>query len=171
MGSAWIQSVQLLSRVQLFATPQTAAHQASLSITNSWSLLELTSIELVMPSNHLILCRPLLLPPSIFSSIRVFSSESVLCTRWPKYWSFSFSISPSNEYSVLISFRIDWFYLLAVQGTLDPWIRYCYVLLPSFSTWSLPLHLGINSPHRMGLDGQQALHRSGISPLLPLGSS
>ena len=99
-------------------TPWTAARQASLSITNSQSLLKLMSIESVMPSNHLILCHPLLLPPSIFPSIRVFSSESVLCIRWPKYWNFSFNISPSNEYSGLISFRIDWFDLLAVQGTL-----------------------------------------------------
>ena len=108
-------SVQSLSRVQLFVTPWTAAHQASLPITNSWSLLKLMSIELVMPSNHLILCRPLLLPPSIFPSISVFTNESVLHIRWPKYWSFSFS--PYNEYSGLISFRIDWFDL-AVQGTL-----------------------------------------------------
>ena len=99
-------------------TPWTAAHQASLSITNSWSLLKLMSIELVMPSNHLILCHPFLLPPSIFPSIRVFSSESVLHIRWTKYWSFSFSISPSNDYSGLISFRIDWLDLLAVRGTL-----------------------------------------------------
>ena len=98
------------------ATPWTAACQASLSITNSRSLLKLMSIELVMPSNHLILCCPLFLPPSIFPSIRVFSNESVLCNRWPKYWSFSFTISPSNEYSGLISCRIDWFDLLAVQG-------------------------------------------------------
>ena len=111
-------SVQLLSRVRLFATPWTAAHQASLFITNSRSLLKLMSIELVMPSNHLILCHPLLLPPSIFPSIRVFSSDSIFCITWPRYWSFSFSISPSNEYSGLISFRIDWFDLLAVQGTL-----------------------------------------------------
>ena len=111
-------SVQVLSRVRFFATPWNAAHEASLSITNSRSLLKLTSIELVMPYNHLILCRPLLLPPSIFPSIRVFSSESVLCIRWPKYWSFSFNISPSNEYSGLISFRTDWLDLLAVQGTL-----------------------------------------------------
>ena len=95
----------------------TAARQASLSITNSWSLLKLASIELVMPSNHLILCQHLLLLPSTFPSIRVFSNESVLCIRWPNYWSFSFSISPSNEYSGLISFRMDWFDLLAVQGT------------------------------------------------------
>ena len=111
-------TVQLLSRVQLFATPWTAAHQASLSITNSWRLPKLTSIELVMPSNHLILCGPLLLPPSIFSRIKVFSNDSVLCIRGPKNWSFSFSFSPSNEYSGLISFRMDWLELLAVQGTL-----------------------------------------------------
>ena len=110
------QSVQSLSHVWLFVTPWTAAREASLSITNSWSLLKLMSIELVMPSNSLILFHPLLLPPSIFSSTRVFSSESVLCIRWPKYWSFSFSISLSNEYSGLISFRMDWLDLLAVQG-------------------------------------------------------
>ena len=110
-------SIQSLRCVQLFATPWTAARQASLSITNSQSLLKLMSIESVMPSNHLILCHPLLLP-SIFPSIRVFSNESVLCIRWPKYWSFSFSTSPSNEYSRLISFRMDWLGLLAVQGTL-----------------------------------------------------
>ena len=110
--------IHSLSRVPLFATPKTAAHQASLSITNSRSLLKLMSVESVMPSNHLILCRPLLLPPSIFPSIRVFSNESVLPIRWPKYWSFSFNISPSNEYSGLISIRIDWLSLLAVQGTL-----------------------------------------------------
>ena len=104
--------------VQPFATPWTAACQASLSITNSWSLLKLMSIESVMPSNQLTLCHPFLLPPSIIPSIRVFSSESVLPNRWPKYWSFSFSISPSSEYSGLISFRIDWLDLLAVQGTL-----------------------------------------------------
>ena len=111
-------SVQLLSGVWLFVTPWTAARQASLSITNSQSLFKLMSIASVMPSSHLILCRPLLLLPSIFPSIRVFSDESVLRMRWPKYWSFSFSISPSNEYSGLISFRIDWLDLLAVQGTL-----------------------------------------------------
>ena len=102
-----VQFVQLLSRVRLFVTPWTAIHQASLSITNSQSSLKLMSIESVMPSNHLIFCRPLLLLPSIFLSIRVFSNESVLCIRWPKYWRFSFSISPSNEYSGLMSFRID----------------------------------------------------------------
>ena len=113
-----VSSVQLLSCVGLFVTPWTAACQASLSITNYWSLPKLMSIESVMPSNHLILCHPLLLPPSIFPSIRVFSSESALLITWPKYWSFSFSISPSNEHSGLISFRMDWLDLLAVQGTL-----------------------------------------------------
>ena len=107
-------SVQLLSRVQLFATPWTAAHQASLSITNSWSPPKSMSINSVMPSNHLILCHPFLLLPSIFPSIRVFSNESALPVRWPKYWSFSFSISPSNEHPGLISFRMDWLDLLAV---------------------------------------------------------
>ena len=111
-------SVQSLSRVGLFATPWIAARQACLSFTISRSLLKLMSIESVMPSNHLILCRPLLLLPSVFPSIRVFSSESVLPIRWSKYWSFPFSISPSNEYSGLISFRTDWLDLLAVQGTL-----------------------------------------------------
>ena len=110
--------VQSLSHIQLFVTPWTEASQASLSINNSWSLLKLMSIESVMPSNHLILCRPLLLLPSIFLSIWVFSNESALHIRWLKYWSFSFSISPSNEYSGLISFRLDWLDLLVVQGTL-----------------------------------------------------
>ena len=117
-------SVQLLSHVRLFATPWTAARQTSLSITNSWSLLKLMSIESVMPSNHLILCRPLLLLPSVFPSIRVFSNESGLYIRWPKYWSFSFRISPSNEYSGLISFRMDWLDLLAVQGTLKSLLQH-----------------------------------------------
>ena len=111
-------SVQSLSRVPLFATPWMAACQASVSVTNSQSLLRLMSIESVMPSSHLILCCPLLLLPSIFSSIRVFSNESVLHIRWPKYWSFSFSISASSEYPGLISFRMDWLDLLAVLGTL-----------------------------------------------------
>ena len=119
-----ISSVQLLSRVQLFVTPWTAARQASLSITNSRNLIKLMSIESVMPSNHLILCRPLLLLPSIFPSIRVFSSESALCMRWPKYWSFSFSISPSNEHPGLISFRMDWMDLLEVQGTLKSLLQH-----------------------------------------------
>ena len=117
-------SVQLLSRVWLFATPWTAAHQASLFITKCWSLLKLMSIESVMPSNHFILCHPLLLLPSIFPSIMIFSSESVLHIRWPKYWSFSYSISPSSEFSGLISFRSDWFHLLAVQGTLNSLLQY-----------------------------------------------
>ena len=107
-GDVVVSSVQSLSRVRLLATPWTAAHQASRSITSSWSLLRLTSIESVMPSNHLILCHPLFLQASIFLSIKVFSNESILCIRWPKYWSFSFSICPSNEYSRLISFRMDW---------------------------------------------------------------
>ena len=111
-------SVQSFSHVQLFATAWTAAYQASLSITNSQSLLKLMSIESLMPSNHLILWRPLLLSPSIIPRTRVFSNESILHIRWPKYWSFSFNISPSNEYSRLISFRIDWLDLLIVQGTL-----------------------------------------------------
>ena len=106
------------------ATPRRAGHQASLSITNSWSLLKFMSIESVTPSNHLILCHPLLLPPSIFPSIRVFSNESVLPIRWPKYWSFSFNISPSNEYSELISFKIDWFDLFAVQGALKSLLQH-----------------------------------------------
>ena len=118
LHSVQFSSIQLLSHVWLFATPWTAAHQASLSFTNSWSLLKLMSIESVIPSNRLILCRPLLLPPSIFPSIRVFSNQSVLRIRWPKFWSFSFSISPSNEYTGLISFRMDWLDLLAVQVTL-----------------------------------------------------
>ena len=117
-------SVQLLSRVQLFVTLWTAACQASLSITNFQSLLKLMSTQSVMPFNHLILCCPFLLPPSIFPSIRVFSKESVLCIRWPKYWSFSFSISPSNEHSGLISFRIEQFDLLEVQGTLKSFLQH-----------------------------------------------
>ena len=117
-------SVQSLSRVGLFATPWTAARQASLSITNSWSLLKLMSIESVMPSNHLILYCPLLLLPSIFPSIRVFSNESALHISWPKYWSFSFNISPSNEHPGLISFRMDWLDLLAAQVTLKSLLQH-----------------------------------------------
>ena len=132
-------SVQLLSRVRLFVTPWTAACQASPSITNCWSLPKPKSMELVIPSNHLILCRPLLLPPSVFPSIRVFSNESVLPIRWPKYWSFSFSISPSNEYSGLVSFTIDLFDLLAVQGTLKS------VLQHHSSKASIQLSLWSNS--------------------------
>ena len=117
-------TVQLLSRVRLFVTPWTAAHQASLSTTNSQSLLKLMSITSMMPSNHLILCHPLLLLPSIFPSNRVFSNESVPRIRWPNYWSFSFSISPSNEYSGLISFKIDYLDILAVQGTLKSLLQH-----------------------------------------------
>ena len=117
-------SVQLLSHVPLFATPWTAAHQSSLCITNSRSLLKLMSIKLVIPSNHLILCHPFLLPPSIFPSFRVLSNDSVLHVRWPKYWSFSFSMSPSKEDSGLISFRMDWLDLLAVQGILKSLLQH-----------------------------------------------
>ena len=119
-----ISSVQSLSCVWLSANPWTAAHQASLSITNSQSLLKLRPIKLVMPSNHLIPCRPFLLLPSIFPSIRVFSNQSVLCIGWPKYWSFSFSISPSNEHPGLISFRMGWLDLLAAQGTLKSLLQH-----------------------------------------------
>ena len=120
-----LSSVQLLIRVRLFATPWITACQASLSIINSQGPSKPMSIELVMPSNHLILCRPLLLLPSIFPSIRVFSNESALCIRWTKYWSFSFNISPSNEHPGLISFRMDWLDLLAVQGTLKSLLQHC----------------------------------------------
>ena len=122
--SVQFSSVQSLSRVWLFATPWTAARQASVSITNIWSLLKLMSVKSVMPSIHLILCRPLLLLPSVFPSIRVFSNELVLCIRWPKYWSFSLNISPSNEYSGLSSFRIDWFDLFAVQEILKSLLQH-----------------------------------------------
>ena len=124
IGPIQFSSVQSLSHVWLFATPWTAACQASLSITNSQSLLKLMSTESVIQSNDLILCRSLLLLPSILPSIRVFSNESLLCIRWPKYWSFSFSISPSNEYSGPISFRMDWLDLLAVQGALKSLLQY-----------------------------------------------
>ena len=117
-------SIQSFSRVRLFVTPWTVAGKASLSITNSRSLLKLMSIQSMMPSNHLIFCCPLLLPPSVFPSIRVFSNESALHIRWPKYWSFSFSISPSNEYSGLVSFRMDLLDLLAVQGTLKSLLQH-----------------------------------------------
>ena len=122
--SVQFSSVQSLSRVRLFVTPWIAAHQASLSITNSWSLLKPMSIDLVMPSSHLILCRPLLLLPPIPPSIRAFSNESTLRMRWPKYWSFSFSINLSNEHPGLISFRMDWLDLLAVQGTLKSLLQH-----------------------------------------------
>ena len=122
--SVQFSSVQSLSHVQLFETPGTAARQASLSITNSWSSLKLTSTESVMPSSHLILCHPLLLLPPIPPSIRVFSNESALCMRWPKYWSFSFSIIPSEEHPGLISFRMDCLDLLAVEGTLKSLLQH-----------------------------------------------
>ena len=120
----WFSSVRPLGHVQFFVTPWTAARQASLSITNSQSILRLIPIESAMPSDHLILCRPLLLLPSICPSIRVFSNESTLCIKWPNYWSFSFSISPSSEYSGLISFRMDWLDLHAVQGTLKSLLQH-----------------------------------------------
>ena len=123
MWSVQFSSVHSLSHVQLFAIPRTAAHQASLSITNSRSLLKLTSIESMKPSNHLIRCPPLL-PPSIFPSIRVFPNESALYIRWLKYWSFSFNINPSNEHSGLISFRMDWLNILSVQGTLKSLLKH-----------------------------------------------
>ena len=133
-------SVQSLSRVWLSATPWIAAHQASLSITNSWSLLKLTSTESVMPSSHLILCHPLLLLPPIPPSIRVFSNESTLHMRWPEYWSFSFSISPSNEHPGLISFRMDWLDLFAAQGTLKSLLQH------HSSKASILLHSALHSP-------------------------
>ena len=117
-------SVHSLSLARLFATPWTEAHQASVSMTNLWRMLKFTSIEPGMPSNHLILCYPLIFLPSIYLSNRVFTNESVLCIKWPKYWNFSFSISPSNEYSGLISFRMDWLYLLAVQGNLKSLLQH-----------------------------------------------
>ena len=143
----WFSSVQLLSHVWLFATPWTATWQASLSINNSWSLLKLMSIKLVMPSNHLILCRPLLLLPSILPSIRVFSNESVLHTTWPKYWSFSFSISTSNEYSGLISFRMDWLGLLAVQETLKSLLQHHSSKKPSSLIFSFLYGPALTSIH------------------------
>ena len=138
-------SVESLSRVQLFSTPGTAACQASLSLTNSRSSLRLTSIESVMPSSHLILCRPLLFPPSIFPSIRVFSNESVLHIRWTKYWSFRFNISPSYEYSGLISFRMDWLDLLAVQGTLRVFSTVLNTTVQKHQFFSTQLSLQSNS--------------------------
>ena len=141
-------SVQSLSRVRLFVTPWIAARQASLSITNSWTSLRLTSIESVMPSSHLILCRPLLLLPPIPPSIRVFSKESTLCMRWPKYWSFSFSIIPSKEIPGLISFRMDWLDLLAVQGTLKSLLQH-HSSKPSVLQYSSIFAQSINHPPAM----------------------
>ena len=137
MFTAMISSVQSLSRVRLFATPQTAARQASLSITKCQSLPKPMSIESVMPSNHLILCHPLLLLPSIFPSIRVFSNEIALCIWWPKYWSFSFNISPSNEHPGLSSFRMDWLDLLAVQGTLKSLLQHHRSKASILQGWAL----------------------------------
>ena len=142
----FISSVQSLSHVRLFATPWTAARQAFQSITNSWSLLKLMSIESVMPSNYLILCHPLLLLPSIFPSIRVFSNESVLGIRWPKDWSFSFNISPSNEYSGLNSSRMDWLDLLAAQRTLESVLQ-CQFKSISSSTLSFLYSPTLTSIH------------------------
>ena len=139
----WFSSVQSFSHVWLYVTPWTAARQASLSITNSQSLLKLMSIVSVMPSNHLILCHPLCSPPSIFASIRVFSNESILTIKWPNYWSFSFNINPSNEYSGLISFRMEWLDLLAVQGTLKSLLQHhsskaLFLWCSAFFTVQLP---------------------------------
>ena len=134
MDNRRIGSVQSFSHVQLFATPWTAAHQASLSLTNSRSLLKFMSIKLVMPSNHLNLCFPLILLPSIFPSTKVFSNESTLYIRWPKYWNISFSISPSNEYSGLISYKIYWFDLLAARGTLKSLLQHHNLKAYFFST-------------------------------------
>ena len=156
-SSVQFSSVQSLSRVGLFVTPWTVAHQASLSITNSWSLLKLVSIESVMPSNHLILCRPLLLLPSIFPSVRVFSNESTLCIRWPKYWSFSFSTSLSNEYSRLISFRMDWLYHLEVQGTLKTLLQH-HSLKASILRRSAFFTVQLSHPYLLGVTKEKLLH-------------
>ena len=138
--------IQSLSHAQLFAIPWTAAPRASLSLTISWSSLKFMSIEFVMPSNHLILCHSLLLLPSIFPSIRIFSSESALCIRWPRDWTFTFSISPSNEYSGLLSFRIDWFDLLAVQGTLKSFLQH-HSLKASFLQCSAFFMVQLSHPY------------------------
>ena len=144
----------MLSRVWLFATPWIAAHQASPSTTSSWSSPNPMSIESVMSFSHLILCHPLLLLPPIPPSIRVFSNESILCIRWPKYWSFSFSISPSNEYSGLISFRMDWFDLLAVQGTLKSLLQF-----KSINSWVLSFLYGLTLTSYMTARKTTALTR------------
>ena len=136
---------QLLNRVQLFATPWIAVCQAPLSSTISHGLLRFMSIESVMLSNHLILCHPLLLLPSIFPSIRIFSNESALHSKWPKYWSFSFDISPSNEYSGFISFRIDWFDFLAVHRTLSSLLQHHSLKAPVFSTQPSYIHIHTSS--------------------------
>ena len=153
----FLNSVQSLSHVQLLATPWTAAREASLSITNCQSLLKLMSIESVMTSKHLILCRPLLLPP-IFPSIRVFPNESVLCIRWPKYWSFSFNISPSNEHPGLISFRMDWLDLLAVQGTRKGLLQHHSSKAPIL--WHLAFFTFLNKTgqKKFGINFSKGLH-------------
>ena len=152
--SQWVQS---FSWVWLFATPWTAAHRASLSITNSQSLLKLMSRESVMPSNHLILCHPLLLLPSVFPSIRVFSNESAFCIRWPKYWSFSFSISPSSEHLGLSSFRMDWLDLLAVQETLKSLLQHhtskASILQHSALWFNSHIHTWLLEKPKLWLDG------------------
>ena len=148
-GSSLLSSVQLLSHVQLFAAPWTVAFQASLFITNSWSLLKLISIESVMLSNHLILWHPLLLLPSIFPSIRVFSNKLALHIKWPKYWNFSFNISPSSEYSRLISFRMDWLNLLTLQGTLKSLLQH-----HGSKASILQCSLVVNWPNLSKLSGQ-----------------
>ena len=153
---AIISSVQLLSHVQLFATPWTAARQASLSITKSWSLLRLMSIKLVMPSNRLILCHILLLLPSIFPSIRVFSNESALCIRWPNYWSLSFNISSSNEYLGLISLRIGWLDLLAVQGTLKSLLQHHSSEAPIL--WHSPFFRPLVKKKKVQFKGRLSFH-------------
>ena len=165
-------SVQLLSHVPLFATPWTATYQASLSITDSRGLLKLVSIESVMPSNHLILCCPLLLLPSIFPSIRVFSSESVLPIRWPKYWHFRFSFSPSNEYSGLISFRMDWLDLPAVQETLKSLFQYqstasCWQL-KSINSSALSLLYGLTPTSIHGYWKNHSLDYNFVGKLMSL---
>ena len=152
---SFVAVVQSLNHVRLFVNPWTAAHQASLSFTISWNLLKLMSIRSVMPSNYLILCRPLLLLPSIFPSIRVFSNELALHIRWPKYWSFSFSISPFNEYSGLISFKINWLDLLAVHGTLKSFLQHRSLkalILPSSAFFTIQLsHLYVTTGKTIAL--------------------
>ena len=160
----YISSVQSLNCVRFFATPWTAACQAFLPITNSQRLLKLVSVESKMPSNYHILCCPLLLPPSIFPSIRIFSNQSVLCIRWPKYQSFSFSISPSNEYSGLISFRMDWLDLLAVQGTLKSLLQHhsskSSIIHGSLSNFTLTFHF-------QALEKEMATHSSILAWRIP----
>ena len=163
--SVQFSSVQSLSCVQLFATPWIAAHQASLSITNSQSSLKLMSIKSVMPSSHLILCRPRLLQPSIFPSIRGFSNESALRIRWPKYWSFSFSISPSNKHPGLISFRMDWLDLFAVQGTLKSLLQHHS---PKASILQCSAFFIVQLSHNKAQHLQNVLYDAHVYQLLPV---